>query len=550
MKKQIKYLFSCLLVLRSCFCFGQSTEIDSLLAVVKTAEDDTTKVNILNKLFLRFEFTDEVKAKEYLNEALELAQKANYKKGLANTYLYFGFLAEDKAAYPEALKNYFASLKTYEEINDQKGIADSYMTIAGVYKEQSNYPEALENYFISLKIYEKIGNKKGIASSYNNIGNVYSDQGNYAKALKYYFASLKIKEALDDKKGMGNSFNSIGNVYYFQNNYPEALKNHTAALKIRETIADKHGIATSYLNIGNVYYGQAMLELSPQLRNSKLDHALNNFFASLKIMEAIGNKKGMANSYNNIGNVYNNQGDHSEALKNYVSSLKISEAIGNKAGVISSYNNIGIVFTEQKKFNESEEYLIKAKLLSKEIGNKELLKDAYYALTQLDSAKGNYKGAYENHKLYILYNDSLDNEETRKKTIQSQMTFDFDKKEAVADAEHKKELENQEVLANEKERKQKVVLLFVAGGLLLVLAFAGFVFRSLRMTRKQKSIIEQQKDLVEKQKLEVEQQKLLVEEHQKDIIDSITYARRIQHAQLPTETYISRTLKRLYKNGQ
>ena len=121
----------------------------------------------------------------------------------------------------------------------------------------------------------------------------------------------------------------------------------------------------------------------------------------------------------------------------------------------------------------------------------------------------------------------------------------FEEKEAVAAAEHKKELENQEVLASEKGRKQKIVLFFVLGSLFLVLIFAGFIFRSLRITRKQKHVIELQKNIVETQKQKVEQQKHLVEEKQKEIIDSITYAKRIQQALLPTEKYIEKTLARL-----
>ena len=76
------------------------------------------------------------------------------------------------------------------------------------------------------------------------------------------------------------------------------------------------------------------------------------------------------------------------------------------------------------------------------------------------------------------------------------MTYDFDKKEAVTQAEHKKELENQEVLAEEESRKQKMVILFVGIGLFLVVVFAGFVSRSLRITRKQKNIIQEQKNIV------------------------------------------------------
>ena len=44
---------------------------------------------------------------------------------------------------------------------------------------------------------------------------------------------------------------------------------------------------------------------------------------------------------------------------------------------------------------------------------------------------------------------------------------------------------------------------------------------------------------------EVETQKQKVEEKQKEILDSIQYAKRIQVSLLPTEKYIDKTLKRL-----
>lgn len=44
------------------------------------------------------------------------------------------------------------------------------------------------------------------------------------------------------------------------------------------------------------------------------------------------------------------------------------------------------------------------------------------------------------------------------------------------------------------------------------------------------------------------EQKMLIEEKQKEILDSIRYAHRIQKAQMPTKSYIERTLERLLKS--
>jgi tetratricopeptide (TPR) repeat protein len=537
--------FNCLLFMTP--SFGQTPKLDSLLHLLKTVKEDTSKVNIFNNLFLEYEYTDVEKANEYLSKALKIGEGCHYMKGVADTHANEGFLAQDQGSYDAALESYLSSLKLRQELSDKKGIADCYNYIGSVYYSQGSYVEALNNYFTSLKIKKMLNDKKGEANLYNNIGLVYDAEGNYPEELKNHLAALKIREALDDKMGIASSYNNMGALYDAQGNYTEALKNYNASLKIKNVIGDKSGIASTYINIGIINREQ-----------SDFSSALKNDLSSLKIYEELGDQSNIASAYNNIGNVYyylsgneSNaafaQKDLDKALINYTSCLKINETTGAQAGITYSYGNIGNVLMKQRKYQEAKEYILKANELSKKIGYKEYLRDSYSALSQLDSSQGNFKGAYGNHKLFILYRDSLNNEETQKKTIQSQMTYDFEKKEAVATAEHKKELENQQILANEKSRKQNLVLGLVSCFLVFVLFFAGFIFRSLSTTRKQKNIIEQQKNIVETQKLEVEHQKLLVEEHQKEIIDSIMYARRIQRALLPTEMYIEKNLKRLMK---
>ena len=70
----------------------------------------------------------------------------------------------------------------------------------------------------------------------------------------------------------------------------------------------------------------------------------------------------------------------------------------------------------------------------------------------------------------------------------------------------------------------------------LTALFGIFMFNRFRITQKQKNVIQKQKTLVE-------HQKLLVDEKQKEILDSIRYAKRIQQSLLPTEKFIDRVLK-------
>jgi cell division protein FtsB len=104
------------------------------------------------------------------------------------------------------------------------------------------------------------------------------------------------------------------------------------------------------------------------------------------------------------------------------------------------------------------------------------------------------------------------------------MQYEFDKKEAQNKAEQEK-----------KDEVSRTIIYGISSGLLLVMLLALFVFRSYRQKQKANVIITKQKE-------EVEMQKQLVEVKQKEILDSIYYARRIQRSLLPGEKHIAKML--------
>ncbi|MBK6527938.1 MAG: tetratricopeptide repeat protein [Crocinitomicaceae bacterium] len=107
-------------------------------------------------------------------------------------------------------------------------------------------------------------------------------------------------------------------------------------MKIREELGNKEGIATSYNNIGYIYQNQGDYQ-----------NALKHYELSLKIRTEIDSKYGIAESYNNIGGIYGRMEDHDKALEYYFLSLEIQEEIGDSAGIAISLINIGIFITDK-----------------------------------------------------------------------------------------------------------------------------------------------------------------------------------------------------------
>ena len=98
-----------------------------------------------------------------------------------------------------------------------------------------------------------------------------------------------------------------------------------------------------------------------------------------------------------------------------------------------------------------------------------------------------------------------------------------------------KELQLIEVKRNAQALKQQRIITYsISIGGILVLILLLFAFISYKKIQKANYIIKKQKHFVE--------------EKQKEIIDSITYAKRIQTALITSEKYIDKNLNRLNKS--
>src|SRR3954469_6455578 len=109
---------------------GQNSQIDSLQNLLKRAKQDTNKVNLLYQLS---EVCEEEDILKYAIPALELAEKIEYKKGIADASNNIGYVLNNNGDKNKALEFHYKSLKIREEIRDKEGIASSLNNIAVIY---------------------------------------------------------------------------------------------------------------------------------------------------------------------------------------------------------------------------------------------------------------------------------------------------------------------------------------------------------------------------------------------------------------------------------
>ena len=68
----------------------------------------------------------------------------------------------------------------------------------------------------------------------------------------FYFAQLQygLAEVTGNKKQMAGALNTQGATFFLRGNYDQALSYYSKSFKIKEEIGDKWGMADSYNNIG------------------------------------------------------------------------------------------------------------------------------------------------------------------------------------------------------------------------------------------------------------------------------------------------------------
>lgn len=385
----------------------------------------------------------------------------------------------------QAIDYHLKALEIVERLEDHGAIATTNNNIALIYRDWGQLDNAIDYFQKSLKVFEKIGHKPSISTILGNIGAVYADLQDYENSKIYYKRALEVKKETNDKWGLALLLAGLGTRYLEENKIDSAMIYYRESLELRIQLNNINGVAQAYKHIGSVF-----------IETQEIDSAMFYYDKSLALFEELNIPSGIADLCYNIAVAKKRSGDQKSAIKFAERALTTAAASG---------------------FLDAE-------------------RDASHLLFELYKTNGDYKKALMMHERFINARDLMNKEENQKAIIQQQYQYDYDKKALEDQLKHEEEINIAQLKFDQKEEKQRLITISIFGGLILVSLFLIFVFNRLRVTKKQKLFIE-------KQKKEVDIAHLELGEKNQEIMDSITYAKRIQSAILPSEKAIQELLQ-------
>ncbi|HLC83178.1 MAG TPA: tetratricopeptide repeat protein, partial [Bacteroidia bacterium] len=399
-----------------------------------------------------------------------------------------------------------------------KGLALLLRTMGASHVLRGNNDKGIFFYSLSSQITKLLKDDDGLASSCNGLGIIYSREGNYSKAIEEYLSSLSSYERMNDKDGISIAYNNIGLNYERQAQPEKALDYYQKSLKRKLEIGKPLGIAQAKINIGNIY-----------ISLKKYDSSLKFFNEALEIQKELNNSTLEATIINSIGIIYQEQQKYDAAVGYFMKALVIRNKIGDKYGANDIRNNLAIINNIQGKYPKAIEYALESYDAAVEMQNLELVKQSPQTLSSSYEKSGNSNDALKYYKIYNAYKDSVYNKENTEKSIQAELKYEFSKKAEKENlAREKQELEQKEAV-----KRQTIIRNFLILGFVLLLIVAFLIYRNL----KQKQKANNQLQFAYSQ---IEEKSNLLEEKNKEVFDSIKYAKRLQEAILPNNDFIKK----------
>ncbi|MEO1714823.1 MAG: histidine kinase dimerization/phospho-acceptor domain-containing protein, partial [Bacteroidota bacterium] len=323
------------------------------------------------------------------------------------------------------------------------------------------------------------------ANARGGLGTIYDMIGDCERAVDYYGRLLGLQVDQGNKKGMTENLLRIGGAFRKMEAYTESLDYLNQALLIAAESGDlflqsriRRDQSSVYLELGEEALA---VERAQQAHSLALE---------------LGRPEALRSALLQLGLAYEQWGQLTEAKRNILQSIALGEIQQDTMDLAQGLSLLARLLLAEGNPAEAIRQGKRALELGEKLEDIELQIGASHHLYQCYRQAENYSAALLIYEKWVGLRDLRQNSESQKVILRTQLEADFERKEALIS------LENEQRIATEtqKRKNQQVLSLAIGIGLLLISLLSIRLQRRLRVTQKQKKIIEQQKVEVEASK--------------------------------------------------
>jgi tetratricopeptide (TPR) repeat protein len=249
-------------------------------------------------------------ARTWLLASATLFEKFDDHQGQATALNQLAHVARLQSHYSEAIAYVDDAMRLLDEQDTER--ATSLWVLGTIAQAQMQWAEAETHHRAALQIWQEAGNQQRTAWSLQNLGDTLRGAGKYNEAAAYIQQAIVLLGKLHDPVNQAIARMNLGIVHLYSNEPEQALALSTLAEGVFRQVGDQLHLAMVYTNI--------------TIAERELGHwhaAEQAGRKSIRLWDALGDRRYMANAMDELGFTYLAQSRHAEAVAVFEEALEM-----------------------------------------------------------------------------------------------------------------------------------------------------------------------------------------------------------------------------------
>ena len=262
------------------------------------------------------------------------------------------------------------------------------------YWELGDFSKYYQLNHAALNLAEKLHHNKEKGRCLNNLAAYHSKFDNYISALSAYEKSLTIATDENNMEDMADTLLNIGGIWADLGDYEKAVEYIKRALEIDYNLGIKPNIAKDLNNMGIAIRLKGLANENA----GNLEEAKDTFLRALRIAEEVGDRILEIQVLNNVGSIYADLSQYSDALRYYKLAQETAEKTSDRSNLGMVFNNIGIIYANLGNIADSTNSYEKAINLASLYKDGSFVWETYFELGNANRKQANFSEALLNYK--------------------------------------------------------------------------------------------------------------------------------------------------------
>ncbi|MEJ0032549.1 MAG: histidine kinase [Bacteroidota bacterium] len=339
------------------------------------------------------------------------------KFAIAQDYVTNGTIKEEEGYLEAALKEYKKGLPLPAALN---GVASIEVAVG-------NYDSIL---FFLGQSRSLDSTSTNLVKNYQVEAKYWQVKNDYDKALGFLQRALDLAVSLKDVRSQAIILSNMGNLYFSHEPDQKIVRSFfERSIALCDSSADANILARNYARLANSHFV-----------SGDVDKAKQYLERAKKITDLSGNLPLRAYVLSTIAINLFDEGKYRECIEFMKEPIRIRRELGQLRQLQNDLLNLSETYMMVKDYSNSQKAVDEGMSISSSLKDVIYLKYFYERASALDSAQGNYKGAFKNYRLSIKYKDSAFSAQQLKDVKDIQQKYEAEQKEKII-AEKELEIE-------------------------------------------------------------------------------------------------------------